>query len=232
MDRIILTKGLITFGGSEGIGKTRFTLKLANYLANNEKVLFISYQDYKENLYEIINQMDSKLNENLEIITSFDYFNVGSFLEIIKHIENKVITTLFIDDLDYFNRNEFREFKENEKDSVIDGLLFLSKHLDISVVFNLVLSKSYVSQYFGEQGIRVDKPRIRDFDWSRKIINDCSQIYALYRPAFYGLSLDEDGNSLLDWIEILNLKNVKHKEEIFEMDNNRLKIYNDKFSKQ
>ena len=222
MNRIKLPKGLIAFGGNKGIGKTRFTLKLANFLAKNEKVLFISYQDCKENLYGIIYEMDTQINESLEINTSFDYFNVGSFLEIIKHVGKKEITTLFIDDLDCFNRNEFREFKESEKDSAIDALIFLSKHLDISVVFNLILSKDYVSNHY-------DKPRIRDFDWSRKIVNDCSQIYSLYRPAFYGISMNEDGNSLLDLIEILSLKNMKHKEEIFEMDNKELMIYNNKY---
>jgi hypothetical protein len=229
MNRIILPKGLIAFGGSEGIGKTRFTLKLANFLAENEKVLYISYQDYKEKLYDIIIEMDSQINENLEVNTSFDYFNVGSFLEMIKYIEMQKITTLFIDDLDCLGRNKFSEFNENEKDSTIDGLLYLSKHLNISVVFNLILSKSYVSHYFGERGIRVDKPRMRDFDWSRKIVNDCSQIYALHRPAFFGLSQDEDGNSLIDSIEILSLKNENHKEEIFEIDNKKSMIYYNKY---
>jgi hypothetical protein len=219
MNQIELSKGLIALGGNKGIGKTRFSLKLANFLAQHEKVLYISYQDYSEKLHSILNEIDIDVNENLEINTSFGYFNVGTFLKMIKHIKEKVITTLFIDDLDCFNRNEFYEFNEIEKDSAIEGLLFISKQLNVRVIFNLVLTKNYRSYNFV-------RPQLRDFDWSRKVVNDCSQIFALYRPAFYGISEDEDGCSLLDVIEVLNLKNQTHKELIYKLDNKQLNIYN------
>jgi hypothetical protein len=222
MNQIELSKGLIALGGNKGIGKTRFSLKLANFLAKHEKVLYISYQDYSEKLHSIINEIDIDVNENLEINTSFGYFNVGTFLKMMNYVKEKVITTLFIDDLDCFNRNEFHEFNEIEKDSAIEGLLFISKQLNIRVIFNLVLTKNYHSYNFV-------RPQIRDFDWSRKIVNDCSQIFALYRPVFYGMTEDEDGFSLLDVIEILNLKNQTHKELIYKLDNKQLNIYNRTF---
>lgn len=222
MNQIEISKGLIALGGDKGIGKTRFSLKLANFLAKTEKVLFISYQDYREKLHSILEEIDNEVNKNLEINTSFDYFNVGTFLKMINYIKEKRFTTLFIDDLDCFNRNAFQEFNEIEKDSAIEGLLFLSKHLKLRVMFNLVLTKNYHFHNY-------DRPQIRDFDWSRKIMNDCSQIYALYRPAFYGVTEDEEGFSLLDLIEILNLKSANHKEKIYKLDNKQLNIYNNRF---
>jgi len=222
MNQIELSNGLIAFGGNKGIGKTRFSLKLANLIAKTEKVLFVSYQDYREKLHAILEEIDNEVNENLEINTSFDYFNVGTFLGIINHIEAKEFTTLFIDDLDCFNRNEFHEFKEIEKDSAIEGLLFLSKHLNIRVIITLVLTKDYPSPNHY-------KPQLRDFDWSRKIVNDCSQIFALYRPEFYGITKNEEGLSLLGLIEILTLKSENHIEQIYKLDNKQLNIYTQRF---
>ena len=63
MERIKLSKGVIALGGTQGVGKTRFSLKLANYTAEKEKVLFISYQDYNEKLISIVNELDGKVQE-------------------------------------------------------------------------------------------------------------------------------------------------------------------------
>jgi hypothetical protein len=70
-----------------------------------------------------------------------------------------------------------------------------------------------------------NRPQIRDFGWSRIIINECSQIYALYRPIFYGFSLDMDGNDWSNRIEILSLKNEEHKEKTIIFDDKELNIY-------
>ncbi len=220
MNQLNLTNGLIAFGGSKGIGKTRFALKLANHLAKIEKVLYISYQDYKEKLNAVLIEMDSISQKKLEINTSFDYFSVSAVLNIYEYIEKENITTIFLDDVDCFNRNEYNEFNEffeEERDSIINSLHFISKHLNIRLIFNIELPLNHTSR----------KPTIRDFNWSRKIINHCSQIFAIYRPAFHGFSEDESGNSLTDKIEILRIKSEQNENEILEFSNNELRMFHD-----
>jgi hypothetical protein len=219
MERIQLSKGLIAIGGSAGIGKTRFTLKLANQLSKNEKVLFISYQDYREHSVSILEEMGDQQNKNLKITTNIGYFNVASILQLIKHIETNSFTTVFIDDIDGFKRGQFIDFNDEEKNSVIEALGFIAKLLDVRIVFNLTL-KWYNSSF---QFIR---PGLRDFDWSRNIVTDCTQIYAINRPFFYEISEDEEGNSVENLIEIISLKNEQNKIKILNLDNSELKVFN------
>ncbi|HKJ44137.1 MAG TPA: hypothetical protein VKA27_18715 [Sunxiuqinia sp.] len=215
MDQLNLSRGLIAFGGQEGIGKTRFTLKLANFLAQKEKVLFLSYQDYSEKLITDIRNMDDFIAENLEVNTSMDYYGVGNFLEIIKYVESTGFKTVIIDDIESFNRDQFHEFDDQGRDAAIEALLYLTKQLKIRLIFIIDIYSSH----------RNHTPRIRDFNWSRKIINDCSQILAIYRPVYYGITEDENGDSLKDLIEIYNLKNEENKENIIQLDNRKLNIY-------
>lgn len=73
MEQIKLSNGLIAFGGAKGAGKTRFMLKLANYIAKTEKVLFVSYQDYAEKLEHILKRIDTQIRSNLELNTTLGY---------------------------------------------------------------------------------------------------------------------------------------------------------------
>lgn len=215
MDQLKLSQGLIAFGGIEGVGKTRFMLKLANYLAKREKVLYLSYQDYSEKLVTIVRNIDGIVYENLEVNTSMDYYGIGCFLEIIKHKKSKGFKTLIVDDIDSFNRNQFYEFDENGKDNAIEGLLYLANHLNIRIIFIIDVKSTF--QY--------KIPRVRDFNWSRRMINDCSQILALYRPIYLGITEDENGKSSADLIEVYSLKNDNDEEEVIRLENHKLNIY-------
>jgi KaiC/GvpD/RAD55 family RecA-like ATPase len=214
MDRLKLSSGLIAFGGEKGIGKTRFALKLGNHLARAEKVLFLSYQDYSEKLITDIREMDGFISDNLEVNTSMDYYGVGSFLEIIKYVEAGDFRTVIIDDLFSFNRDQFYEFDDHGRDAAVDALLYLVTQLKIRLVFNIDIHSSHQNH----------TPRIRDFNWSRKIVNNCSQILALYRPAHFGITEDENGNSLEDLIEIYDLKNEENRENLIQLDSKKLNI--------
>ncbi len=216
MDRLKLSRGLIAFGGEEGIGKTRFALKLANHLALNEKVLFLSYQDYREKLITITREMNGFIHNNLEVNTLIDYYGVGSFIKILKHSEAGNFKTVIIDDIECFNRNQFYEFDEQGRDAAIEALLHLTNQLNIRLIFTISIQSSH----------RYHIPRARDFNWSRRLINDCSQILLLYRPAYFGIAEDENGNSLVDLIEVHNVKNETCKDELIQFNDRETRIYN------
>lgn len=220
MEKIKLANGLIALGGEKGFGKTRFALKYANYLAQKEKVLYVSYQNYKEKLESIVEEMDGVINENLGINSYFSYYGAIVFFQFMKEIKSNNVSTLIIDDIENFCQLA-RDNDYGEENNPILSLKYLSEFMNIKVVFITNIEKlDYQSETI---------PKIQDFRWSRSIINECDQIYALYRPYLQGLWEDEEGNSLKDKIEILYLKNEYNKEDRYIYNNKYLNIYNHQY---
>jgi hypothetical protein len=217
MNNIELKKGLIAIGSGIGEGKTRFSLKLANFIARTENVLYISYKEHKEKLIEIIQEIDGKLNDKLDINTRFAYFGSEVFLDIIKYVKTKNITTVFIDDIETFCSISLEETSlEETKYNIIEDLKYISEMLSIKLIFlTNTIKHKFDERYY---------PVIKNFRWSRAINNECSQILAFYKPSAYGFTEDENGNYLYDKIELHFLKNSGDEKE-FIFDNKEEKIF-------
>ncbi len=180
MEKLRLVNGLIALGGLKGKGKTLFALQLANELAKKEKVLFLSWQDYGSNLEQLLLEIEGSVAEKLTINSRQNWFSVGTFLEFIHLLEVEKYTTIFIDDVDTFLGGEdiFKGTDYSLRDELIEALLFLVERYKIRIVFVLRLDK--LDDEMGEI------PSLRDFVWSRLIINDCHQMLGLsetYRVA-------------------------------------------------
>ena len=193
MKNLKLSQGLIAIGAAQGVGKTSFSIRLANYLAQKEKVLFLNWTDYADKLHEILRNSEAEIHKNLDINTRIGYFNIGSFIDILERIDTQKYTTIFIDDLNYFTQTgdtygELDQFNTYGKDSAIRALRFIVDKYKVRVVFNLTIDN-------------VVTPKLADFAWSRLIINDCDQVI--------GLSNDQDGNQ----IEMYVLKDLKLEKE-------------------
>lgn len=200
IEKLKLSQGLVIFGGRPGMGLTRLTLKLANQIASHDKVLFVSYQEHETQLELLTSSLEPELAENLTINSSLQFFNYGVFELLTNQLKADKISTLVIDDL-----NNFIEPKSDAdsylKDIIISNFREIADKLNIQIILNLSLSQT-VEHRGGDK-----KPLIRDFRGSRKIMNECDQIFSLYRPAYYGITQLEDGSSALDDIEIECLKN-------------------------
>lgn len=217
IDRFKLSNGLIGFGGRPGMGLTRLTLKLANQLAKKESVLFITYQEHELQLNKLVSSFSAKKNQNLEINSSFQFFDFGAFDALKLLLQRDHITVLFIDDLNNFISEEHAN-DNYIKDSIISQLKKLSEELNIKIIVNLSLSNT-VEHRSGDK-----RPMIRDFRWSRRMINDCNQIFALYRPAYYGIVENENGDSALSQIDVQCLKNSLEDTFNLVLDNKEEKI--------
>jgi len=205
MYRIKLSKGLIAFGGAKGVGKTRFMLKLANHLALTEKVLFVSYTDYKERLEHILKGIDDQINPNLEVNTTLGFYCVESFLELIEYIEDYCFKTVIIDNMECYSLNPTGTFSYPGKDGLVNSLLFITNYLKVRILFTTYLvSNSFHDDY--------SSPSLNSFIWSREIINQCEQIFALHRPVLYGITENSEGYPIKDYIELISLKNEEHRE--------------------
>ncbi len=180
MEKLRLVNGLIALGGLKGKGKTLFALQLANELAKKEKVLFLNWQDYGSNLEQLLLEIEGSVAEKLTINSRQNWFSVGAFLEFIHLLEVEKYTTIFIDDVDTFLGGEdiFKGTDYSLRDELIEALSFLVERYKIRIVFVLRLDK--LDDEMGEI------PSLRDFIWSRLIINDCHQVLGLsetYRVA-------------------------------------------------
>ncbi len=173
MEKLRLANGLIALGGLKGKRKTLFALQLANELAKKEKVLFLSWQDYGSNLEQLLLEIEGSIAEKLTINSRQNWFSVSAFLEFIHLIEVEKYTSIFIDDVDTFLGGEdvFRGTDYSLRDELIEALLFLVEKYKIRIVFVLRLDR--LDDEMGET------PSLRDFIWSRLIINDCHQVLGL-----------------------------------------------------
>ncbi len=210
METLKLQDGLIAIGGNEREGKSSICLKLANNLAKTENVLFISYQQYKEKLEQLVKNFDGEMNNKLQIYTDFPYFGLSAFVELMELLESNPISTLFIDNSDYLNELCHCDNNRVDIDEFVYAMSFIASHFNIRVVFTVNIEKksSYTRHI----------PMLKDFDSTRHIANMCDQVLGIYRPFYYGFTEDEDGNRInKNQVDIYDLKNEYHKTLIYPM---------------
>lgn len=215
MDRIKISNGVIAVAGAKGEGKTRFMLKYANFLAKKERVLFLCYQDYSERLKHILTCIDGEICNNLQINTHLEFYTVESFINLVEYIKKEGFNTVIIDSIETYSPLQ-QPYNANE---VVNSLIFIVKQTQARVIFTINLHENF------NVGNSVSRPNLSDFIWPRAIINQCSQIYAIFRPAYHGLTVDEDDNMLFDSIELHSLKNEMHKHYVIEYDNKDLNLF-------
>lgn len=199
MESIELPIGLTAVGGVKGEGKTAFCLKLANHIAQREKVLFISYQDYKEKITEHLISTDRSINPGLEIRTDFEYFGLDTFVKLMWLLQDKPYSTVFIDNSDFLNKYDPWDRAYDDVDEFIEALELMHHFCRVKVIFTINIGQKadYSRKY----------PMLRDFNSSRHISNKCRQVLAVYRPIYHGFTEDAEGSSTIYQLEVYSLKN-------------------------
>ncbi len=203
-NNIYLDNGLIAIGGYQNSGKTAFALQIANRIAENEKVLYLSWQDYGDNLQNQILKFSKKIAQNLDINTQIDYYSVRTFIQILELIEEKGYTTVFIDDVDSFKYGTIsNSYYDYENNAIIETLKYIAEKYAIRLVFTL-----RIPEY---EDLTIS---LRDFAWSRLIVNDCKQVLSVYKDTeleenYINLSYLK-GKNLEIQNKIINLKNMDY----------------------
>jgi len=177
MDKIKLASGLIAIGfhgEKSNIEKTKFPIYLANKLAENEKVLFLNWNNYSRKLEQILTGLGWHKNPNLQINTSVNYFGLESFFDIIDLIESEDYKTIFIDDIFSFTMGDVQKFED--RDLVIKTLKFISDRFLVIIVFQMNIDDK---MFLNSNYVYEVEPELGYFNWSRMIINDCEQVFAI-----------------------------------------------------
>lgn len=195
MKRIQLSNGIIAIGSEEDSVASKFSIRLANYLAKSEKVLFITYFDYSEKIKKELFDIYNRIEQKLIIDDSFERFNVDTFLEIIKKVNDNKYTTVFIDSVEQFLNNYFETYFEKHNQSVLDAFKYLTENYNVRIIFTTRISETHALQ-----------PNLADFTWDRKLINYCNQIYAVYDKRDQSI-IDAESDKVYRQTMLLSLKN-------------------------
>jgi len=200
---IEFAKGLIAVGGQPGTGKTTFAINLANSIAQNEDVLFISYQSLRKELEEMINKSGNKVNDHLTIDTNLEYFQTTGSSDILSLIRDKNYSTVIIDDIGCYAGTENINY-------VVRPLKAISEMANLRLIFTVPVNPVCDE----DNSLRL---KLRDFRW-REITNQCDEIYAVYRPSAFGYLYDHENNPIpRDQIEFYSIKLETKKEFVLSL---------------
>jgi len=217
----------IVFGGRPGMGKTVVLIDLIKRIALHDPVLLIaldltavqisnrfisSVLDNElpikgpEDLRSIDKEKLDFLAEYLEAIqlsiceTTFDsMFALKSYCE--KMVQEKGIRVIAIDYLQMLSSNRYRHNRELEVSYISRTLKKIAKDLNICMIVTSQLSRS-VETRGGDK-----RPQLFDLRESGAIEQDADKVIFVYRPEYYGITTDEDGNSTNSLLELLLVKN-------------------------
>ena len=217
----------IVFGGRPGMGKTVVLIDLIRRISLHNPVLLISLEltavqisnriissvlDYDlplkgpEDLRRIDKEKLNFVTEYLEVMqlsvceTTFDsMFALKSYCE--KMVKEKGIRVIAIDYLQMLSSNRYRHNRELEVSYISRTLKKIAKDLNICMIVTSQLSRS-VETRGGDK-----RPQLSDLRESGAIEQDADKVIFVYRPDYYGITTDEDGNTTKGQLELLMVKN-------------------------
>ena len=221
---------LIILAARPGMGKTAFTLALARNAAvdNNQGVAVFSLEMSSNQLVSRLISMETEIDS--------DKLRKGTLLDrewkhLTKNVSNLQKSPIFIDDtpaigifelrakcrrlkakhdiqmiiIDYLQlmtgSAENKGNREQEISQISRALKGIAKELQVPVIALSQLSRA-VEQRGGEK-----KPMLSDLRESGAIEQDADMVIFLYRPEYYKITEDEEGNDCRGIAEVIVAKN-------------------------
>jgi replicative DNA helicase len=217
----------VVIGSRPGMGKTQLIVNMALNIAKQVPVLYYSLElselmltsriaaaitkipadrIINSTLTEQQKETIIKVADEIENLPLFIYERntngMSGFKEMCrKHVKEKGVKVIFVDYLQLLNSTRYRNNRELEIGYISRELKNIARELTICVVATSQLSRS-VEQRGGER-----KPILSDLRESGSIEQDADKVIFLYRPTYYGIVLDEDGNSTQYLMELILAKN-------------------------
>jgi len=134
MQKQELLKGLNIISCKEGGNKIINLLQWANNLANDNKVLFISWEYSLAMLQQYFIELGEHKNINLDTYTEFEYLDASSFVAIFDMIEDGSYSLVFLEGISRSHKNHFCDNHYPQGYAVNNSLTFLANKLDIILI--------------------------------------------------------------------------------------------------
>jgi replicative DNA helicase len=233
-----INKGeLVVLGGRPAMGKTQFLVHLANHFSTYHPVLFhtidcsisnitnrflanetgISYIQIEQNrLNETqINKLAQAKKQFSQKKLYLTNNSVLSWFQIKKYYQELVeyngIEIIIIDYLQLLNDKGYRH-REQEIASIMRHLKSLAKELNVCIFVASQISRA-VETRGGDR-----RPYLSDLRESGAIEEFADKVLFIYRPEYYGLTINEYGESNINRVEIIVAKNNVFEPTIIEFE--------------
>ncbi len=219
---------LIIFGGRPGMGKTSLFMHFALEMAKNEKHVFYVSLDASVDILSIrlLTKLSGVPHHKIRLGDLSDTEQT-KLEQCIADIEHK---SIYIDDMPshiFSIKEKCRQLKEEGKLDVlmVDYLQMVggssrrnsNRELEVSMIckelkniareFNVcVVAASQLSRSVEMRG-GDKRPQLSDLRDSGAIEQEADKVVFLYRPAYYNINEDENGNSLANLMELIVAKN-------------------------
>lgn len=219
---------LIILAGRPSMGKTAFMLNIARnaWVVGEQPVAIFSLEMSKEQLTDRLIAaetgipLDIILSRKLQPYHFREMHNMQHLFDTSIHIDDTAGITLqsfrskcarlkrshniglvVVDYLQLMKGdNEYKSNREQEISSISRGLKAVAKDLNIPVIALSQLSRKVEE--------RSDKrPLLSDLRESGSIEQDADQVVFLFRPEYYGIHKDSNGNSMQGMTEVIFAKN-------------------------
>lgn len=218
---------LVIFGSRPGMGKTLLLSNLAINISKNAPVLFLTYENSESVLTSRIISALSGISTNRILeknITDEEKSRIISLGEVIKnhkilindsiessvaafkasclkHINENNIKIVIVDYIQLMRSKRYRNNRESEISYISGELKNFARENKICIIAASQLSRAVESRGGNKS------PMLSDLRESGAIEQDADKVIFVYRPEYYGLSEDSDGNDSEGITELIIAKN-------------------------
>lgn len=214
-------------GGRPGMGKTQILVNLVLNISSAMPVLYFSFDLSKISLsnrflsaisgiqtHQIMqNQLtEAEINnlvavattmENRDILVNESCFNsISAFKSLCeKEIKEKQIKVIVVDYLQMMGSNKYRNNREIEISHISRELKGIAKQHNVCIIVSSQLSRAVETRGYSK------RPQLSDLRDSGAIEQDADKVIFIYRPEYYNIDEDEDGESTSRIVELIIAKN-------------------------
>ena len=218
---------VVVIAARPGMGKTQFMVNLVTNIAQLHKVQFFTFDLSKAALLNrfvacltgistkyllhkrLSNTEYDKLVASKSKIQYLNLFlndevqqSLTSFINLcVDAIKNKGIKIIVIDYLQLVSTHRYKNNREQQVALIMRELKTLARAYNVCIIVSSQLSRS-VETRGGDK-----RPLLSDLRESGSIEQDADKVMFLYRPDYYKITEDEDGNSVVNMMEVIVAKN-------------------------
>ncbi len=233
-------KDVIVVAGRPAMGKTQLLIHWANLITKNQRVLFHSLDftnseitnRFLANETGIIvshireNKLDDQeqqlLHNSKSTFKDKGLFLVDASIQSLNQLKeyyrelvnNQSIDFIFLDYIQSYSDNRSRG-REQEIANFMRKIKEIAKELNVCIFLGSQLSRSV--EYRGGD----KRPILSDLRESGAIEEYADKVFFIYRPEYYGLTIDEEGMSTKNTVEIIIAKNSSYGMDTLYLERDR-----------
>ena len=217
---------LVLIAARPGMGKTSLMMMLALKISKQSPVLFITFSmsakvvikrikafltgisfknndNFSESEKLIFQDLADEIGKYEMHLSDDCHRNIAAIKDLcIQQVKENGVRCVFFDNIQNINSSKYYQNRHQELEYIMHELKQLAKQLDICIILDSQLSRAVETR----GGIK--KPMMSDLRDSGALENIADKVLFIYRPEYYEIYQDEDGNDTRGTAEIIISKNT------------------------